>query len=171
MLRLGLGKPVWISFTPDDSDPVTKDVPRLRSGQSVEEVVQWTLSARPAALLFNCCRPEFIAPALDIATKHCTGKFECIEAGMPFRLGAYANAFVPRSDDYTANADVCPTDDALTPDAYATIASEWLNSEVNVVGGMLWYWPRTYTRAGGEVQTNVSRVIEEASAISKRNHD
>lgn len=137
--RGGGGKRVWVSFCPDDGEGARTEDVRLRSGESVEEVARWAVGKARAgeleALAFNCCRPEFIDAALDVTVK----VFEEERArngdeGIP-RLGVYANAFVPRSNEYAANEDISPTDDELTPEAYAKMAVRWRRKGADIVGG------------------------------------
>lgn len=128
-------KPLWVSFTPDDSHVRAANIsPCLRSGESVMEVAQWAVSAGGIdALLFNCCRPVVMTSAI----RNATAVLDLPRStGMTApALGAYANAFVPRGEDYSANADVCGTDDAMTPEAYLEFALEWVQSDASIIGG------------------------------------
>ena len=129
------GKRVWIAFTPDDSEGALKSSPSLRSGESMEEVTKWAISAEVDALLFNCCRPEQIDIAIAIATKVFDDQTVNEESKPRPLVGAYANAFLPRLDDYAANSDICGTDDRLTTDAYCNFASNWVEEGASIVGG------------------------------------
>jgi S-methylmethionine-dependent homocysteine/selenocysteine methylase len=129
--KLG-GKPVWIAFTPDDSGRHPPNSPGLRSGESIEDVAQWSMSAGIEALLFNCCRPEWIDNIIGITNKVYAENTK--DKSVPL-LGAYANAFLPRPDDYAANSDICGTDITLTADAYRDFASLWLERGAGIVGG------------------------------------
>ena len=129
------GKSLWIAFTPDDSAESFRTAPRLRSGQSIDDVARWAGSSGIDALLFNCCRPEFMESTIGTAKEVLeSNDVQSGTSSIP-RLGAYANAFEPRSQSYAANADVCPTDDTLTADAYVDIASQWTQSGATIIGG------------------------------------
>lgn len=126
-------KPLWISFTPDDSPGSVPSQPRLRSGDTIEQIAEWALKSKPEALLLNCCRPEYVASALaDVQTAFTKSdaKFEKLPL-----LGVYANSFVPRSNDYAANSGICPTDEELTPEAYASYVLQWHKAGANILGG------------------------------------
>ncbi|KAI5364618.1 Putative Homocysteine-binding domain, betaine-homocysteine S-methyltransferase, BHMT [Septoria linicola] len=122
------GKPVWVSFCPDDSESASVNAPRLRSGQSIEDTIQWARKAQIEALLFNCCRPEYATAAIE-AARNALGKEPVL------KLGIYANAFVPRSNEYAANANVSATNDSLNGTKYATTAKTWVTNDASIVGG------------------------------------
>lgn len=124
-------KPFWVAFTPDDSSTASKTTPSLRSGETLEEAARWAFSTGVHALLFNCARPEYMAGAIDVAT---SASLTYAESHRPL-LGVYANAFEPRSNEYAANENVCPTDDKLDTKVYSDFASEWIAKGVDIVGG------------------------------------
>ena len=133
----GRGKGVWISFCPDDGEGASTTEPELRSGESIAEVARWALGKGEEieVLAFNCCRPEFIDAALDAAVKVFEQERARDGRRLLPRLGVYANAFVPRSNEYAANEDVAPTDGELTPEAYARMAVRWREKGAEVIGG------------------------------------
>ncbi|MGO1298996.1 MAG: homocysteine S-methyltransferase family protein, partial [Vibrio sp.] len=104
-------KPLWVSFTLEDE--IETDIPRLRSGESVEEAVIAMANEGVAAILFNCCQPEVIGEAIRIAreTLHRLGQ-------SAIQLGAYANAFGPQTKEAAANEELDEIRDDLTPPAY-----------------------------------------------------
>jgi homocysteine S-methyltransferase len=124
-------KPFWVAFTPDDRSTASTTTPFLRSGETLEEAARWAFSTGAQALLFNCARPEYMAGAIEVATS-----ISSTYAGSnrPL-LGVYANAFEPRSNEYAANENVCPTDDKLNTKVYSDFASEWIAKGVDIVGG------------------------------------
>ena len=128
-------KPVWIAFTLDDSSTANKTSPRLRSGETIEDIINWTKSTTIETLLFNCCRPEFVESALRETKFALSSDQPGSDAGRPPRIGAYANSFMPRSDQYAANADISPTYKELSPIAYAQFAQEWVIDGAEVIGG------------------------------------
>lgn len=121
MGTLGLGKPVWLSFTVDDDDGT-----KLRSGESVSDIAELISDLRPDALLLNCSTPEAISQGLPLLA----------ELGLPF--GAYANGFTRISEGFLKEA---PTVDALEqrtdlgPEAYTRFAMDWIDMGASIVGG------------------------------------
>lgn len=122
------GKPLWIAFCPDDSEAASLSYPCLRSGESITEASRWACDSQIEALLFNCCRPEHMTAAIESASKVLAG------GGTPL-LGAYANAFVPRSNEYAANENVAAVDDSLDFTRYADYSNRWIESGASIVGG------------------------------------
>lgn len=121
-------KPLWVSFTLED-ETVT-DIPRLRSGESVEEAVIAMANDGVAAILFNCCQPEVIGEAIRIAreTLHRLGQSD-------IQLGAYANAFAPQSKDAAANEELDEIRDDLTPPSYVNWTQQWVDEGATLLGG------------------------------------
>lgn len=124
-------RPLWISFCPDDSSPsASLDNPSLRSGESVADVTSWAVDATGVdALLFNCSRPEFITSGIETASHVAKQKHSSI------RLGAYANAFLPRSNEYAANENVAAVDEALGRERYVEEAKLWVEHGASILGG------------------------------------
>ena len=121
-------KPLWVSFTLEDSEHL--DVPRLRSGETVQQAVATLADLNIEAILFNCCQPEVIEQALDVA------KSTLQETGAThIKLGAYANAFPPQTKDATANDGLDEVRDDLTPPAYLVWAQKWQTQGVSLIGG------------------------------------
>lgn len=117
----GLGKPVWIAFTVKDDDGS-----RLRSGEPVEGVLTLVERFDVAAVLINCSPPEAIPPALDILKRQ------------PRPFGAYANGFTRIGETFLEAAPTVSALEArkdLTPEAYATLALQWVEQGATIVGG------------------------------------
>ncbi|NYR10354.1 homocysteine S-methyltransferase family protein [Psychrobacter sp. BI730] len=121
-------KPLWVSFTLEDSEHL--DVPRLRSGETVKEAVTKMADINVEAILFNCCQPEVIDQALDVAQSVLQDK-----NAMHIKLGAYANAFPPQPKDATANDGLDEVRDDLTPPAYLVWAKKWQTQGASLIGG------------------------------------
>lgn len=121
-------KPLWVSFTLEDSEPT--DVPRLRSGELVEDAINAMLDLNVSAILFNCCQPEVIQEALIIA-QSCLDKADAQQV----QLGAYANAFPPQPKDATANDGLDELRADLTPPAYLVWAEKWQQQGASLIGG------------------------------------
>jgi S-methylmethionine-dependent homocysteine/selenocysteine methylase len=121
-------KPVWVSFTLEDSEPVPQ--PAIRSGETVAQAVKAMAEQNVQAILFNCCQPETIEDALIIARETLAklGKSE-------IQLGAYANAFAPQPKDAAANEDLDEVRADLTPPAYVEWARLWCKQGASLIGG------------------------------------
>lgn len=126
----GDGKPIWISFTLDDSDEaMSAEDACLRSGETVDAVADWALGAGVAALLFNCSQPEVMAKAVTQAA----AAFG--QRGREIPLGVYANAFEPRTRKGAANEGLSETRGELTPERYLAFAEEWADNGASILGG------------------------------------
>lgn len=122
------GKPVWISFTLEDTE--RGGVPRLRSGEPVTEAAEWLATKSSAeALLFNCSHPEVMAGAVEGARP----VLDRLRTGV--RIGVYANAFAPSENDGAANETLSAVRRDLGPDRYVAAAVEWVAAGASVVGG------------------------------------
>ncbi|SJL84115.1 homocysteine S-methyltransferase family protein [Vibrio palustris] len=121
-------KPLWVAFTLEDE--AETDIPRLRSGESVEEAVIAMANEGVSAILFNCCQPEVISAAIRISkeTLHRLGQSD-------IQLGAYANAFGPQSKDAAANEELDVVRDDLTPPAYVNWTQQWADDGATLLGG------------------------------------
>jgi S-methylmethionine-dependent homocysteine/selenocysteine methylase len=126
-------RPLWLSFTLDDSDPdavAAGRVPaRLRSGESVGAAAAKAAELGAAALLFNCSQPEVMEAALREATASPR------RAGPALSIGVYANAFEPRAADAAANADLSGIRADLGPSSYLAFARRWVAAGASIVGG------------------------------------
>ncbi len=127
--RLGDGKkPVWVSFTLEDSELTSE--PLLRSGESVVDAVKAMSAMGVEAILFNCCQPEVIGAAVQVA------KDELLSLNVSqVEIGAYANAFPPQLKTVTVNSDLNETRVDLTPSSYLNWARQWQQEGATVIGG------------------------------------
>jgi S-methylmethionine-dependent homocysteine/selenocysteine methylase len=116
-------KPLWLSFTLEDIQPVP-GVSRLRSGERVGDAV--SAAARlGAAALFNCSQPEVMGDAITVARS----------AQPDLAVGVYANAFTPQGADAQANNEDTPLRLDVTPAAYLDFARRWVGLGATIVGG------------------------------------
>ena len=123
-------KPVWISFTLDDSnEAIASGAATLRSGESIAAAAEWALAAGVAALLFNCSQPEVMRAAVVEA------RAVADRASKTMRIGVYANAFEPRVDTVKANKVLRGINSQLTPQLYSRFASEWVEAGADIIGG------------------------------------
>ncbi|MBF2719994.1 homocysteine S-methyltransferase family protein [Psychrobacter sp. NG254] len=121
-------KPLWVAFTLEDNMDI--DVPRLRSGETVQEAVAKMADLDIEAILFNCCQPEVIDQALETAQNVLQEK-----DAAHIKLGAYANAFPPQPKDAAANDTLNNVRDDLTPPAYLLWAQKWHAQGASLIGG------------------------------------
>lgn len=130
--RGGGSKDLWMSFTvPDDPPGPQVD---LRSGETIASAVE-SVGADVAAIMFNCSPPE----AIDLALGHLCDALGDNPLGI--RMGAYANAFEPKPEEYSANAVVLDRRDELTPDAYHDLCAAWVDRGATIVGGCCQMFP------------------------------
>ncbi|MGC9492238.1 homocysteine S-methyltransferase family protein [Vibrio genomosp. F10] len=119
-------KPVYYAFTlKDDLD----DSSKLRSGESVEQVMTSVCQSNAQAVLFNCSRPEVMNEAIQVSKRVLN------EHGKEAQLGAYANGFTPIQDDHLANDGLSAIRDDLSPVQYLEFVKQWLDSGASIIGG------------------------------------
>lgn len=126
-----LGKPVWVSFTLEDSTSCC-----LRSKEPLATAIHSISQHKHlAAVLVNCCAPGAVTAALPVLKQH---------APPGVRMGCYANGFQTTTtqwmsgaeqpllqsdpDDYDANG-------IITPAAYAAHARAWQAAGAELIGG------------------------------------
>lgn len=120
---------LWLAYTLRDDEHALHDIPRLRSGESVAAAAHSGAEQGAAAILFNCSRPEVMAPAIDIV-QQIRG-----ERGASLAIGAYANAFSGQSTVAQANVTLHDIRQELDPAGYATFAEHWCQQGASIVGG------------------------------------
>jgi S-methylmethionine-dependent homocysteine/selenocysteine methylase len=125
------GKPFWAAFCPDDGGNADLSVIRLRSGETIEQVAEWSAANRIDALLFNCARPAYVEGAVEIAKQ----KIERSTEKTHIVLGFYANAFIAKSNEDAANETISAVDEALDPRVFGQNAGEWFSDGVSIIGG------------------------------------
>ncbi|MBX5240419.1 homocysteine S-methyltransferase family protein [Rhizobium sp. NLR22b] len=124
------GKPFWISFTLADDEAATRGgVPKLRSGESVEEAASWAVSSGAEAFLFNCSKPEVMQRAVETAARVFRERNAQIE------IGVYANAFEGETGEAAANEGLHDTRNDLNDDAYSRFACSWAEAGATIIGG------------------------------------
>ncbi|WP_374384764.1 homocysteine S-methyltransferase family protein [Dongia sp.] len=121
-------RPLWFSFTLHDDHPDPAN-PRLRSGESVVEAARFAAEAGAAALLFNCSQPEVMGSAIDAA------RAELKRLGADIKVGCYANAFPPQTEDAEANGSLSDIRADLDPKGYLAFARDWQKRGAAIIGG------------------------------------
>lgn len=136
-----VGKPVYASFTLNDDA-----TNQLRSGESLEWVVEQMAEHSPDGIMINCCYPEAVSAAMPILQK----------SGLMF--GGYANGFTSIKemqpgqtvDELTARTD-------LPPAKYAEYAMAWIEAGAEIIGGCC--------------EISPVHIAELAKQISAKGHD
>ncbi len=118
-------KPIWVSITLED-DKYKHRAPHLRSGEALENILEYIEDKKPEAILFNCSQPEVMEPAILLAKKLTTVRF----------IGVYANAFPPQQSGLdNANKEISRLRVNLTPIRYREFATNWMNAGATIIGG------------------------------------
>jgi S-methylmethionine-dependent homocysteine/selenocysteine methylase len=120
------GRPIWVSFTLQD-DEINRTEARLRSGEAVADAVAAVRRAGAQAVLFNCSRPEVMAPAVDIAA-HVLGDSDVA-------IGVYANAFPEKTGEAAANEGISSLREDVAPQRYLGWARDWRRRGARIIGG------------------------------------
>ena len=123
----GTVKPLWLAFTL--TDDTTLKTPCLRSEESLQAALDFSIEVNAEAMLFNCSIPEVITEAIRVVGPLRDEKSKAL------RLGAYANAFTPRSPTAEANSDNAPLREDLSPENYADIVAGWERNGASIIGG------------------------------------
>lgn len=125
----GDDRPLWISFTLVDDEAADEAVPRLRSGETVTKAIHSVVDSGVSAVLFNCCQPEVVAPAIETAVN----ELKRLKVDMP--IGAYANAFPAQQKDAQANSALQEIRQDLDPEGYLSITDSWCRLGATIIGG------------------------------------
>jgi len=132
------GKPMWVSATLEDGGgpagvAAWAEAARLRSGESVAELCAAAEAADVAAVLFNCSQPEVMAEAVRQA-----------RAALPatIAVGAYANAFDDKPEEYAANEVVLGHRDDIDDGGFVEFVQAWIAAGATLVGGCCGVMPR-----------------------------
>ncbi|MCV9879664.1 homocysteine S-methyltransferase family protein [Brenneria izbisi] len=119
---------LWLSFTlQDETDQ--QGLAHLRSGETVAAAAQSAIRLGASSLLFNCSRPEVMAPAVKQA------KSVLQQQQSTMRIGVYANAFEPEDNQRGANEGLSRLRTDTHPAGYLKLAEEWVAQGATMVGG------------------------------------
>ncbi|MBI0450119.1 homocysteine S-methyltransferase family protein, partial [Dickeya dianthicola] len=130
---------LWLSFTLQDALDADGHA-RLRSGETVAAAAQAAARLRAANLLFNCSRPEVMAPA--VAQARATLNAQPAAIG----VGVYANAFEPEDNQRGANEGLSRLRADTHPEGYLQWAQEWVAQGASLVGGCCGIGPEHIAR-------------------------
>lgn len=139
------GVPVWLAVTVDDADGS-----KLRSGESLSDVVRIALDEGAVALLANCSVPEAMPAALQMLST----------AQLP--IGAYANAFTKISEAFKeekSNVSALHTRTDLGPISYANHVMRWIEEGATVVGGCCETRPEHIREICNRLRRSVARNV------------
>lgn len=117
-------KPVYFSFTLDDDSTMA----RLRSGDSISDLVEKLLDSKATGLMFNCSIPEIMADALDQATQ----SLARVDANL--QLGVYANKFTPIKSTQDSRSQEIEMRE-IGPEEYVRFADTWRKLGAEIIGG------------------------------------
>lgn len=130
-------RPLWLSFTLlDELDE--QGHARLRSGETVSAAAETAGALGAANLLFNCSRPEVMAPA--VAQAHETLGRNGIG------IGVYANAFETEDHQREANEGLSRLRADTHPAGYLQWANDWVAQGATLVGGCCGIGPEHIAR-------------------------
>lgn len=108
--------PTWLAFILDDNQPH-----QLLSGERVADIPLALEGFTIDAVLFNCCQPKSIAPALTALN-------------FDGKTGGYANAFSELPDDWV-HGDPRETDQRISPKTYTRFVENWIQAGASIIGG------------------------------------
>lgn len=114
-------RPVWLAISVDDNDGT-----KLRSGESISDILPLLSEFDLDALLVNCSPPEAVNQAIPLL------------AGQGIPLGAYANGFVEIAPEYLqegATVDRLQARTNFGPEVYASFAESWTQHGATIIGG------------------------------------
>jgi S-methylmethionine-dependent homocysteine/selenocysteine methylase len=97
----------------------------------VADAVRAAVRIGASAVLFNCSRPEVMAPAVAQA-REVTG----------VEIGVYANAFEPGETEIAANDGNGPMREDLDAERYLAFSRRWVELGATIVGGCCGIGPR-----------------------------
>jgi S-methylmethionine-dependent homocysteine/selenocysteine methylase len=125
---------LWVSVTLEDADSDPEN-PRLRSGESLLDLLHAVERHRHDALLFNCSQPEVMADAIRLA-RWTLDRFARQHGKAEPLIGVYANAFPLMDEDYQgSNTSVHKLRADITPENYTRYAREWAALGADIIGG------------------------------------
>jgi len=122
-------RPLWISFTLQDRGESLDKTPRLPSDQTVVSAVQSAVEVGASAILFNCSRPEVMAPAVELTIQ------ELKRLGVDVPVGVYANAFSDLQKDVLANSTLQEVRQDLDGAGYLNFVESWCQLGAKIIGG------------------------------------
>ncbi|UGA51445.1 MULTISPECIES: homocysteine S-methyltransferase family protein [Dickeya] len=130
---------LWLSFTLQDELDADGHA-RLRSGETVTDAAQTAARLHAANVLFNCSRPEVMAPAVAQAS--------AVLQAQPANIGVgvYANAFEPEDNQRGANEGLSRLRTDTHPEGYLQWAQEWVAQGASLVGGCCGIGPEHIAR-------------------------
>ncbi|BAI75358.1 betaine-homocysteine S-methyltransferase (plasmid) [Azospirillum sp. B510] len=147
-------RPLWLSFTLDDTDAgavaAGRSAPALRSGESVADAARTAAGLGARALLFNCSQPEVMRAAVETARAQ--------PEAAALRIGVYANAFPPQPKTAEANDGLDPIRDDLDPASYLRWAESWVEAGASIVGGCCGIGPDHIAALAGRLTPGGTRI-------------
>ncbi|WP_119008645.1 homocysteine S-methyltransferase family protein [Vibrio superstes] len=124
-------KPCHYAFTLQDD---LSDIPKLRSGETVEEATLKLCKSGAEGIFFNCSIPEVMEQAIAKA------KAITDEQGIDVAIGVFANSFTPIGVTHEAN-DTIQSMRELSPEDYLEFAKQWHHAGATIIGGCCGIYP------------------------------
>ena len=118
--------PLWVSFNLQNN--TENPIPLLPSGEPLNLVLKKIDYESIAMILFNCCCPEIMSPAIKLTKKNIPKHI---------KIGVYPNAFVldPISQKQQANKNLRHIRNELTPKDFLTFSTQWIEDGASLIGG------------------------------------
>ncbi|MDE8743047.1 homocysteine S-methyltransferase family protein [Pectobacterium polaris] len=129
----------WFSFTLEN-DLDSQGEAHLRSGETVADAAETAIRLGASNLLFNCSRPEVMAPAV----KQAKAVFQQHQSTLG--IGVYANAFEPEDNQHAANEGLSRLRTDTHPEGYLALAQAWVAQGATLVGGCCGIGPEHIAR-------------------------
>ena len=132
LIRQYSDKPLWLAFSiAGEADG--RKVGTLRSGEVIDKAIASVMTGdvKPQAILYNCCQPEEIVPALKVTAK----TLKKLKAD-DIQYGGYANSFVKvKKRRLPSNQGVNKLREEMTPKRYLAFAKAWRKQGASIIGG------------------------------------
>lgn len=132
LIRQYSDKAIWLAFS-ITGKANGRSVGTLRSGEPIANALTTVMNQPevPQAILYNCCQPEEITPALKLTTK----TLKKLKADH-ILYGGYANSFVKtKKRRLPSNKGVNELREEMTPKRYLDFAKKWRKEGAGIIGG------------------------------------
>ncbi|GEA60157.1 homocysteine S-methyltransferase family protein [Vibrio comitans] len=124
-------KPCHYAFTLQDD---VTDIPKLRSGETVQEATIKLCQSGASGIFFNCSIPEVMEQAIAEAKA-------IIDAqDIDVVIGVFSNSFTPIGATHEAN-DTIQSMRELSPQDYLEFAKQWHQAGATIIGGCCGIYP------------------------------
>ena len=138
------GKPVWVGVTLAEGASN-----KLRSGETIADVMAALDGVKINAILANCTPPESVSAALP----------DMLATSLP--TGGYANAFTPIPENYVPGKTLHKLSARrdLDAEAYSKFAMDWIDNGAQIVGGCCEVGPGHIHRLHDAIIANGHEIV------------